>query len=459
MELVLGVDLGTSYFKLGLFDRHGKLHGLGRIAVETDSADGSHCELPIETFWSTLRRALQVALDQASAQTSDIVALAYSSQANSFVLLDESHQPLTPLILWPDRRVSDIDPYVSSLWHRADFSAVTGLGIDAGPECAIAKLKWFQTQCPGIWERTNRIMTISDYFTFALTGRPVGDAGTASLLGIVDVQQLCWWDEALDILSLSPEQMSSLLRPGALAGQVSDQGAARLGIPTGIPLALGGLDHHIAALGAGAGTLAPLSESTGTVLACLGLTDQFNPAGNICVGPGLGDADYYRFAFDDNGAGALEWYRQNHARHLEITELVAYAESVPAGCNGLVALPSAQKYPDLAGFENATPGHTPGHFARAIMESVAATLKKLSDDLFPQGRPARIVATGGGAKSDLWLQIKADLLGIEILRTQSQEPACQGAAMLAAIAAQWFDDLTEISELWTKTERVFAPNP
>lgn len=458
MEIVLGVDLGTSYFKLGLFDCDGKLHGLGRVAVETDKGDGTRCELPTERFWAALREGLRSALEQASADAEDIVALAYSSQANTFVLLDENHQPLTPLILWSDRRVSEADPAVTRIWQRDDFSNIAGLGIGESPELAVAKLKWFQREQPEIWAKTNRIMTISDYFTCALTGKPVGDASTASLLGIVDVQQLKWWDDALDLLGLSVEQLSQPLRPGTAVGCVSTEGAKCLGVSCGIPFCVGGLDHYVAAVGAGVGTIAPLSESTGTVLACLGLTDLFEPAENVSVGPGHSDCGYYRFAFGDNGAGALEWYQEKHAPQSSIAELVELAQSVPPGCDGLIALPCPQKHSQLEGFKNRAAIHRPAHFARAIMESVAASLRDLVDDLCPQGRPERIVATGGGAVSDLWLQIKADLLGVEFVRTQCHEPACQGAAMFAAVAAGWFDDLYHVGSEWAKVVRSFVPS-
>ena len=128
MQLVLGIDLGTSYFKLGLFDREGELRGLGRVAVAPDVGDGSRCELPVERFWSHLAEALSQALAQAGAKAADVRALAYSSQANSFVLLDRRDEPLTPLILWTDARATPPDAAVEDLWGRSDFLPATGVG-------------------------------------------------------------------------------------------------------------------------------------------------------------------------------------------------------------------------------------------------------------------------------------------------------------------------------------------
>ena len=455
-ELVLGIDLGSSYFKLGLFDRRGILRGLGRVPAGGER-EGLACELPCDGFWSALRDGLGQALAQADAAPGDIQAVAYASQANSFCLLDEDDRPLTPLILWRDERAQEPDEAIARLWARDDFLPVTGLGIEVAVGFAVVTLAWLRRLRPDVWSRTRRIMTISDYLTFSLTGRPAGDQGTASLLGLWDLPGGKWWDRALEAAGVSAGQLSSPQRPGTVAGGVTKAGADLLGLPAGLPLVVGSLDHHVAAVGAGIGQAARFSESTGTVLACLRISDRYEPKSNCCMGPAVAPGEYYQLAFSNNGAGALEWYQQRHAAGRSITELTALAEAVPAGCDGLVALPECNRYAGLEGFADRTNSHQHGHFARAIMESTAATLTVLVDHLCPEGRPRRIVTTGGGARSDLWLQIKADLLGVEFVRTNCQEPACMGAGMLAAIASGWFADLQEAGGAWTSIDRLFAP--
>ena len=110
------------------------------------------------------------------------------------------------------------------------------------------------------------------------------------------------------------------------------------------------------------------------------------------------------------------------------------AEKVKPDCNGLTALPCVDKYENLAGFKNRTDKHSHGHFIRAIMESTAKSLDELVNQLCRQEGPKKVVATGGGAKSNLWLQIKSDLIGAKLITADCEEPACKGAAMLAATA-------------------------
>jgi sugar (pentulose or hexulose) kinase len=457
MDLVLGIDLGTSYFKLGLFDRGGVMRGLGRVPLRTDAGDGSLCELPARRFWSALRDGLAEALAQAGARAAEILALGYCSQANSFLLLDDHGDPLTPLILWPDGREDTIDPAVRRLWQRDDFLDVTGLGIPPSVGLCVSKVRWFCSHQRDLWSRTHRLLTISDYLASTLTGHCVGDAGTAALLGIWNVRESQWWDKGLAALEIHPSRMASLLRPGSSAGRLSAGGVQRLGLRAGIPLVVGSLDHHIAAVGAGVGQVAEFSESTGTVLACIRHTEGYRPAVDCCLGPGIGQAPYYQLAFDCNGAGSLEWYQRTHAPDLSVPDLLSLAGDVPAGCEGLVAAASANEYEGLKGFKGKSKSHGHGHFVRAIMESTAGTLGVLVDRLCPDARPERIVATGGGARSDLWLQMKADMLGVTFVRTKCREPACMGAAMVAAVTVKWFENLRGVGKAWVAVDREFAP--
>ncbi len=448
MKFVLGIDLGTSYFKLGLFNKDGNLCGLGRVAVENDTGDGSLCELPTERFWKLLNNGLTDACRQADAQTNDIEAVGYSSQANSFLLLDRDDRPLTPLVLWPDSRTRTIHPDIQELWQRRDFLQTSGIGVPVGHQFSLNKLSWFRDNHSEIWAGVNRIMSISDYLTFSLTGKTVGDTGTACLLGLYDLPKKQWWIEALKTIGIQASQLSRPLLPGTIVGQISREGAKRLGLETETVFTVGGLDHHIAATGAGLGQIADLSESTGTVLACLNLNKQYQPADNRCIGPGVNGEHYYQLAFNDDGAGVLEWYQKEYVPDLSIEQLIGAAEKVKPGCDGLIAHRSANRYDNLSGFENKTKHHTHGHFVRAMMESTAASLAELVEGLCAKEKPVRIVATGGGAKSDLWLRIKADILGVEFVTTNCPEPACKGAAMLASVASGWFKSSNHAADAW-----------
>lgn len=424
MDVFLGIDLGTSYFKLGLFDRSGELLGLGRVATPTTSGKPGWREIPVKNFWSALRKGRSEALRKAKCSAEEIRGVSYASQANTFVLLDENNQPITPLILWTDARVPEPDPTVAEFQRDPIFLRVTGLGIPTTTTMAVMKLKWFQQTQPGLWRRARRVMSISDYLTFCLTGQTVGDAGTASLLGLLNLPELDWGDDALQTAGLRREQMSTPLRPGTKIGNVTKKGTEYLGVPPGAGFTIGSLDHHLAALGAGVGQNAPISISLGTVLACLACSSQYAPKTNCIMGPAVEAGRYYQIAFDDNGASMLQWYRDTFAPKADFAELTAAAEIVSPGCDGLV-------FEDKK-FRGETPSHTQGHFVRAIMESTARTARQLMESLCDTTKkPAQAVATGGGAQSELWLSILRDTTGVEFIPAPCLEAAARGAAMLA----------------------------
>ncbi len=455
MDCVLGIDLGTSYFKLALFDALGQMRGFARMAVPK-RVDEHRCELDPDLFWQVLRTAVAQVCAEAGVPAERIVALSYASQANSFLLLDANHIPLTPLVLWPDRRATPEPAPFVDLWNRSDFLHTTGLGLFSA-EFMAAKLCWFQQHAPAIWKRTAHILTISDFLAYGVTGEFCADQSTTSLLGLWDVQARTWWEAGCSALGIPTRYLSSPRPTGETLGVVSQDGACRLGLPLGIPLVAGGLDHYMAALGAGLGSVAPAVDSTGTVLALLAHCTQWHPRPGCCMGPAYQLGEFYQLAFSDSGAAVLEWYQRVHASDCTLPNLLTQAADVPSGADGLMAHASADRYPGLEGFQHASSRHRHGHYVRALLETTAIELVQLADALFVESAPSCIVATGGGARSDLWLQIKADTLGTEYVVTACAEPACLGAALVATVAANWFKDVDSASAAWIAARCRFLP--
>jgi xylulokinase len=458
MGFFLGIDLGTSYFKAGLFDEKGRLKGLGRQGVKKKTGNGTICELSIPLFWDTLRTCVEEAIQKADIDPGEILALSYSSQANSFVLLDSTDKPLTPLILWPDKRAEKTDLPIWKSCNKSEFLNKTGLGVELNFEFCIAKINWFQKNQPGIWERVNSILTISDYLTFELTGQRISDTSTASLTGLLDVTECQLWNKSLELFSLSPDLFSIPKRTGSFAGSLTKAGAKLIGLKQGAAYYLGALDHHCAAIGSGVPHNNNISESTGTVLACVSYSHSYSPEPNRFVAPGLTSGHYFQMAFDDNGASSLEWYQKKYAPGYSIPDLEEMAKKVSNGCDGLVAKPCAQKYHDLTGFENIKPSHSHGHFIRALLESTSVSLAGLVKAVKDPYSEAGIISTGGGAKSSLWVKIKADMLKTVFFIPECNETACMGAAMIGAKGLEEFGDWDELVESWVRFKEIIKPD-
>ncbi|WP_108821979.1 L-fuculokinase [Dysgonomonas sp. Marseille-P4361] len=437
MSFFLGIDLGTTYFKAGIFDETGKLFGLGRYPVKKNTAGGNICELDVEVFWKTLNLSIRKAIKEADISPKQIRALSYSSQANSFILLDEFDNPLTSLILWSDERVVGESVRLKEFLLGEDFLYKTGLGISPGRHSLIAKVNWFQSQQPHVWKKVRHIMSISDYLVFILTGNRISDMSTSSMTGLLNVQEGQWWRDALDTFHIDEKQLSTLFNVGIQMGNLSERGTRLIGLSAGALIFSGGLDHHMVAIGAGIPYSGNISESTGTVLACVNCQNEYKPRAGVNIARGLDDSHYFQMAFASNGATALDWYRSNYAPELSVPALLAMAEKVPPGCEGVVAKPSANEYEGLKGFTGINGDHMHAHFVRAILESTSLSLGELINYL-DRSHTRAIIPSGGGARSRLWLQIKADMLNRTFLLPESGELACKGAAMLCMVGMSCF---------------------
>ncbi len=332
------------------------------------------------------------------------------------------------------------------------------MGIAPNPQFAVAKINWFQKKQPKTWERVKTILFISDYLTFKITGKKICDVSTVSLTGLLDVKKCQWWDSALKSFSLNPDYLATPKRTGSYAGLLTETGAGLMGLSPGTPYYLGGLDHHCAAIGSGVLQNNNISESTGTVLSCVGYSHEYNPGDNYCTAPGLIPGHYFQMAFDDNGAVSLEWYRKNFASEYTIPEILEMAKEIKNGSDGLVAKPSANKYQGLTGFENVRPFHKHGHFVRAILESTADSLANLIKSLKGPGFLGGVTSTGGGARSSLWLKIKANRIKSDFFIPENKETACMGAAMIGAMGTGKLGNWDDMANNWVRYKEIVKPN-
>jgi len=432
MSLLLGIDLGTSYFKVGVFDRNGTMRGLGRVRVKAHARAAGWQELEVADFWALLRCGLSDALAEAGARAADIAAVSYSSQANTFVFLDGDRRALTPLVLWTDTRAQAVDATVADFSRRPEFCARAGC-TNYAVESAVNKWRWFQNHESRLWSHVRHVMTISDYFTYALTGELLGDASTAAFLGLYDLRAGRWWPEALSACGIEAAMLSRPLRPGSFAANTTAMAESLLGISRGRPLAVGGLDHHVAALGSGLGRFADLSISTGTVLAALILVAEPQPTLGCYHGPHVDGRRFYRLAFDPHGAGQLEDHQRRAAPECGIAELITSAV-----------------------LENGSSGSHDAE-VRAILERINATHRALMLRVGEGKRVETVIATGGATRSADWLQFMADGLGVSIVAPTCVERACFGAAIFASVAAGWYRDSDEAVAAMVQVGCQFEP--
>ena len=419
MGKILTIDLGTTYFKFALFDRDGRLCDACRIASPVRREKIGWVELPADAFCEAVTGGIATLRDRADGGLDDVVAATFATQTNSFLLLDADDHPLTPIILWPDERAAELEKEVQNHCEAPEFHPTTGIpGVSS--QFMVAKLLWLQRYCPEVWTRTARFCLISDYLTFLLTGKYVTEAGAAGLTGLVDIHACRWWPAMLARFGLGRCSLSTVVRAGADLGPISAEAATRFGLPPTCRFVVGCLDQYAGAIGVGNVVPGMISETTGTALATVCCADRFDAhlGPTVFQGPAFRNDVYWRMAFSNVSAGYLHWYRDTLSDSPDFEQLTALAEQVALGAEGLRLRKNVELTNAAEVFDGMTSVHTRGHAVRCILEAVAFTLGDEVAALSNGPLPYDIRCAGGGARNELWLQIKADVLGVATTATQ-----------------------------------------
>ena len=473
---MLGFDFGTTNMKAVLADSTGKVLGVHREKITYRTDASGRCELAPPSFVESMRVCVEGVCAIADVEAAAIGAVSYASQANSFLLVDRDGDAVSPILSWQDSHVVDPDRKTVELWDRPSFLTTTGLGIFS-PGLAVVKLA--ELQASVVWKPDVCFMSVSDYAMYLLTGDRVGDSSTASMLGLYDIRSEGWWPEALSALGIEEAQLPSPVTPGLVAGNIDVRGSHTFGLKSGVPVIAGGLDHYVAAIGAGTETLASACESTGTVVACIFTGEGIDVTPGACLGPGI-DGNYL-LTFDDRGGTVLEQYRSTHCPDLSFAEIDELAELSGIGACGITAVIGDSGAPDFSasatssetdvsagsGAGSRAPGSTKidmddasrtGCEARAILEATAFRLRSLVHAAVHEELSA-IVSTGGGAKSPIWTKIKASVLDTRFITVEPEEPAAYGAAFLAARGAGVLaNQQTGLPESWISVRSVVEPD-
>jgi sugar (pentulose or hexulose) kinase len=332
---------------------------------------------------------------------------------------------------------------------------------------------------PQVFARSAKFLLLEDFLLYRMTGRYITETALQTSSLFLDIQRKAWWQEMLEYVGITADQLGELMDPGEIAAPLSLAGAEALGLTTHTLAVTGSMDQAIGAVGAGNTSPGVVTESTGGAMAIVVSLDKplYDPQRRVpCYFHARKDA-YCLLPWVQTAGMALKWFRDQFytleaqtatAQNLDPYDLMTQSASqVPPGSEGLVVLPHLEGAfcPEFnpaarAVFYGATLRHTRAHFTRAILESVAYMLKKNLNLVEGLGVPVReIRSIGGGARSELWLQIKADVLQKPVITVQVEEAALLGAAITAATATGTFASLEEGVERMVRLRRRIEPDP
>jgi sugar (pentulose or hexulose) kinase len=477
MSFLLGLDIGTTSVKAAIFDLAGKCLAIGSQDYRLDTPAPDRVELDPERYWMSACEVVQQAVVGAGVAPEAILAVGVSSQGETTICVDPEGKPLYPALVWLDHRAQAEARALDAILGEEVYARTGIPTID--PTWTACKIAWIRDHEPEIFQRTHQFLLAQNFIVQRMTGAFVTDGGVACTSMLLDISTHTWWDRAMEAVGLSPEQLPDLRHLGEVAGPLTRQAATSMGLSPGLPVVLAGMDQIAGAVGAGNLSSEIISESTGgalTLHVTVGRRD-LDPEGRIPVYlhalPGM-------YLFDpvcETGGMALKWFRDEfcqqemalaQAGNKDSYDLItALAGEIAPGCEGLVMLPhltgafSPEYEPSARGiFAGFTLAHTKGHFARSVLEAVAFMLRRNIELVRSSGiQLQEIRATGGGARSHLWRQIKADICQLPVVSLQVEDTALLGDAMLAALAVGAFGDLHEAADAMVVLGERVHPNP
>lgn len=447
MSYLLGIDLGTTAVKALLLAESGQVAGRGSATYPIHRPKPDRAEQDPEDWWRATAAAVRQALAGVPGGAEGVAAVGLSGQMHGAVLLDEAQRPLAPAIIWPDQRSQRQAQEIAERVGAARLIEIAGSPAATGFQAVT--VRWVQQQQPETWRQTRLVLLPKDYLRWRLTGTVGTDASDASGTLLLDVRRRDWSPEVLAALEIEPERLPPLRPSVAAAGGLGVDAAGALSLPPGTPVVVGAADTACSALAAGvtgAETLL-LTLSTGGQIVLPAAAVEVDRGGRshtFCgaLAPGPDRAGWYRLAAVLAAGLALRWLRDEVfglAGEAAYAQMIAWAEAVPPGANGLLFLPyllgerTPHMDPQARGmFLGLTAAHGRGELVRAVLEGVALACFDAYGVLLEQGAsPRRIVMAGGGARSELWPQIVADVFGIPVQRLAAVEQSALGAALLA----------------------------
>lgn len=471
---LLGIDVGTTGCKAVAFNEKGVILASAYREYPLHSPQKGWAELDGNRVWDDIKACIG---DVASKTKSDpISALAVSCQGEAVSYLNDKGEIIHNALVSFDNRT---EPYVPKWLDK--FGGKKIFETTGQPLAALftaLKLQWMQEHKPEIMKQTRLLLGFEDLVMYKLGQAPTTDYTLAARTLFFDVKKRDWCDEFLEFAGVDRSVMPALKPSGAIVGTVPDAIAADLGLPQGVKVVTGGHDQPCQSLGAGVTESNMASYGIGTV-ECICpaysklIINDVMLSNNICCYHHTCPDLYIALVYNFTGGSLFRWYRdtfaqdeQHRAQESGRDVYDILTQEAATHPTSVLVLPhfttTGTPHFDTqakGAFLGLRLGTTKGEITRAILEGITYELKMCLEMLKEAGGEVTTLrATGGGAKSAYWLQIKADIMGVPISVPAVSEAGCLGCAILAGAATGVYSSIREAAQTVSKIERTYEPN-
>jgi xylulokinase len=466
MAYLLGLDISTTGAKALIIDEAGKVIASHTTPQPISQPQPLWSEQNPADWWQGIAASIRAALKESNIRGEEIAAIGLTGQMHGLVMLDEKGSVLRPSILWNDQRTQ---AQCDEITEKIGFKRLVELtGNRALTGFTAPKILWVRQHEPDVYARCRHILLPKDYIRFKLTGDYATDLAGAAGTSLLNVRKREWSAEVVDALEIPRDWLPPTHEGPQVTGTISAAAAEETGLKAGAPVVGGGGDQGAGAVGVGAvkpGVISLVVGTSGVVFAPLA-EYAYEPEGRLHAFCHAVPDMWHFMGVMLSAAGSLQWYRDTLAPDTSFDALLQPAAEIPPGSDGLLFLPyltgERTPHPDplaRGAFIGLTARHSQAHMTRAVLEGVAYGLKDAFTLIARAGLPDEIEVrvSGGGAKSPLWRQILADILGAPLVSTSTTEGAAYGAALLASVGAGVFPDVQSACEQTIDTGQATTP--
>ena len=445
---MLAVDIGTGSCRSALYDL--QLNRQGGVAVEYATAypRPGWAEQNPETVFSAVLEAIAAGVSESNGSPDEIRAMTLDGPLHTCVGLAADGTPVTPILTWEDARAAPITQQLKQTGVESEVYERTGCPLH--PLYPSAKIAWWQQQRPQVFETIDTFVSLKAYVLFRLTGVLLEDQATASGSGMLNIHSLDWDLRVLDLMGVSADRLPAVVDPAHVVEGLHRSIGRKTGLAASTPVIVGSSDAAMSSLGSGTVDFEQLTVMVGTSGAVRRLVQRpvLDPERRtFCYY--LANKMWFAGGAINNGGIALRWFRDHfgHRAQIEASQtgdsdyavLCRYASEVPPGSSGLFFLPflSGERSPYWGSNMRGTLlglslHHRQPHVIRALLEGICYGIHSVVQPLEQLlGKSREVRTTGGFARSPIWLQMLADVMGRDLKVLQEPEGSALGAAAFA----------------------------
>jgi len=474
-KYIMGIDIGSSNIKAIIFSLTGDIISSSSEEIVEIYPASRQIEQDPKEIWNKFCKTVNDTVKKSGINPIDIAGVGFDSNRCGLILLDGKYKPLTNLMTWRDTRSED---YVQSFANEnpeIDLYRITG--EEGRPQHTLFKILWCQNETIQTWEQCRHILfSPKDYIFLKLFNKCISSKSMAQSTGLFDINLLAYSEVILDRIHINESMLPQLFDSNSVVGNLNSEISEVLGLAENTPVICGLCDATASQVGSGSVHEGDFTVSIGTCGAIRSFSSlpQYaeNKFSQIRIFSPYG---YVPTCTITDAGSVLKWFRNNFCKYESFksnksgtdvyTILDEAAAKVSAGCEGLLLLPNftgasyafkdVSNFGMFAGIRNY---HTHAHFIRAILEGVGMSLRTIFDNFKEDGYTVnKICLGGGGAKSELWTQIIADILNIDINIPECEEASCLGSAIMAALGLGFFNSLDDAVKNMVEIKRTFFP--